>query len=83
MGLLGNIIKSPFKGVKKVVGLINTTDEDIPIIAIVRTSYPGAYDYFFEGKGDTSYWRGHTIVWKKGTKDEKKKKVLDDLRNTI
>lgn len=83
MGLLTSLVKGPFKGIKKVAGLINKDDNSVPIIAVVRTNYPSAYEYFFEGVGETSYWRGMTIVWKKGTKEEQKKKVMEELRNTI
>jgi hypothetical protein len=83
MGIITGILKLPFKGAKKVIGLVKTKEEKIPIIAVAKTNYPKAYEYYFEDVGDTSYWKGFTIVWKKGTKEEEKKKWLEELQNTI
>jgi hypothetical protein len=89
MGFIKNIIKLPFKGIKKagqtVGGLINGSKEsDSPIIAVVETENPNAYDYFFESFGTpTTRFMGYTIVWKKGTKEDEKKKTMEELKKLI
>lgn len=83
MGLIRSIIIAPFKITKKGIvatkNLVMPNNEEIPIIAVVKTNYHGAYEYFFEGKADTQRYKDYLIVWKKGTKEDVKKKILKEI----
>jgi hypothetical protein len=84
MGLFSTIgkiilfpIYAPYKAIKK----YSQKPQENPIVAIVQTNNPNAYEYYFSGLGhETDVLGSNVIVWKKGLPEKERKEILTRLQ---
>ena len=81
MGILGSIIKAPFRlGKKAVSAIIPEGDSPIESVAKINGNYEAFRQYYETLGNDVSSFKNYAVVWKKGVGDKQKIKVLSELK---
>jgi hypothetical protein len=81
---IGKILFFPIYGPYKAIKKYSQTPEENPIVAVVTTSNPQAYEYYFSGLGHETDMIGNSmIVWKKGLPPKEKTEVMNKLMEKL
>lgn len=81
---LGKVIAAPVYVPYKIVKKIVPANEKNPVRAVIKTTMPEAWRYYYEGQGLRSTpVEGGLIVWQKNVSEGDKKKFLEKLNSIV